>query len=67
MTGGEIFVQDTVDRLESRLNDQLVAAHRPEAGDLLELHALLQRHVRYTESETAATLLEAWEAVVGSF
>jgi glutamate synthase (ferredoxin) len=67
MTGGEIFVYDPLDRLESRLNDQLVAAHRPEPGDLLELNALLQRHVRYTGSELAATLLEAWEAVTDSF
>jgi len=67
MTGGEIFVYDPADRLESRLNPQLVAAHTPEPGDLLELHALLERHVRYTHSEMAATLLEAWDAVVGSF
>ncbi len=67
MTGGEIFVYDPADRLESRLNDQLVAAHRPGPGDLVELRALLEQHVRYTESETAALLLETWEASVESF
>ena len=67
MTGGEVFVYDPADRLEARLNDQLVAAHKPDAGDLLELRGLLEQHVRYTESETAALLLEAWEASSGSF
>ncbi len=61
MTGGEVYVYDPGERLEGRLNEQLVAARRPDADDLAALRALLERHVRYTESPRAAALLEQWE------
>ena len=38
MTGGEIFVRST-----ERLNEELVAAQRLEAEELVRLHRLLER------------------------
>ena len=67
MTGGEIYVYDDAGRLERRLNDQLVAAHRPGLHDLEALRSLLERHVRYTGSARAEALLESWETVSPSF
>jgi glutamate synthase (NADPH) large chain len=67
MTGGEIYVYDDAGRLERRLNDQLVAAHRPGLHDLDALRSLLERHVRYTGSARAEALLESWETVSPSF
>ncbi|MGH2996647.1 MAG: glutamate synthase-related protein, partial [Gaiellaceae bacterium] len=67
MTGGEVYVYDPDERLPLRLNDQLVAAYRPGAGELAELRALLERHLRYTDSPRAAQLLERWEEEAASF
>jgi glutamate synthase domain-containing protein 2/glutamate synthase domain-containing protein 1/glutamate synthase domain-containing protein 3 len=67
MTAGEVYVHDPDERLESRLNDQLVAAHRPDVGDLATLRALLERHVRYTGSPRAAAILERWDEEAGRF
>jgi glutamate synthase domain-containing protein 3 len=67
MTGGQVFVHDPEDRLAPRLNDQLVLAHRPDAAALAELHALLERHVRFTGSRVAADLLKRWDEEAPSF
>jgi glutamate synthase domain-containing protein 3 len=62
MTGGEIFVHST-----ERLNEELVAARRLEAEELVRLHGLLERHVRYTASSRATALLERWYVEVPWF
>jgi glutamate synthase domain-containing protein 3 len=38
-----------------------------DAGDLLELHRLLERHLRFTGSERAAELLAEWPRAAASF
>ncbi len=60
MTGGEAYVYDRDGRLGICLNDDLVVPHAPDADELAALHALLERHVRYTGSPRAAVLLEDW-------
>ena len=70
MSGGVVYVYDPVDRIQLRLNEQLVAAERlgkqaPE--EVEELRALLERHLRYTGSPRAARLLERWEDEAASF
>jgi glutamate synthase domain-containing protein 3 len=61
MTGGQVYVYGAADDLELALNDDLVAAHEPDPSQLEEVRALLERHVRYTESARAAAILERWE------
>jgi glutamate synthase domain-containing protein 3 len=62
MTGGEIFVRST-----ERLNEELVAARHLGAEELVRLHGLLERHVRYTGSPRATALLERWSEQALSF
>jgi glutamate synthase domain-containing protein 2/glutamate synthase domain-containing protein 1/glutamate synthase domain-containing protein 3 len=61
MTGGELYLHDPADRLPARLNDQLVAAHRPGPQELAAVRALVERHLRYTGSPRAEALLSRWE------
>ncbi len=65
MSGGDAYVYDPAGELPLRLNEDLVGAAR--VGADADLRALLERHVRYTASELAATLLEAWEQAVADF
>jgi len=61
MTGGQLYVYDVAERLPLRLNEQLVSASRPSAGELELVRELLERHERYTGSSRAAALLARWE------
>jgi glutamate synthase domain-containing protein 3 len=65
MSGGEAYVYDPGDTLPLRLNDDLVATARVHADT--ELRYLVERHVRYTGSDLAAALLEAWDDALGEF
>jgi glutamate synthase domain-containing protein 3 len=67
MSGGVVYVYDRDLALPLRLNEQLVAAERVDALRPEELHALLERHVRYTGSQRAAELLAAWHVEAGWF
>jgi glutamate synthase (ferredoxin) len=67
MTGGEAYVYDPDELLDRRLNRQLVTAHQPQPAALVELRALVERHVRYTGSIRGAELLERWDEAVPSF
>ena len=49
------------DDLELALNDDLVLAHAPGPSQREEVRALLERHVRYTDSARAAAILERWD------
>jgi glutamate synthase (ferredoxin) len=61
MTGGQAYLYGAADVVEVALNDDLVVAHEPDPTQLEEVRALLERHVRYTESARAAAILERWE------
>jgi len=67
MTGGEVYVYDPEERLEPRLNGELVASHRPGPEHLAVLRDLLERHLRHTGSPRAARLLERWDEAGTSF
>jgi glutamate synthase (ferredoxin) len=62
MSGGELYVFGDV-----RLNGELVAAAPLTAAEAVELRALVERHLRFTESERAAALLERWDDAVHEF
>jgi glutamate synthase domain-containing protein 3 len=67
MSGGELLVHDPEERLQLRLNGDLAEAGPldPAAGE--RVHALLERHVRYTDSPRAAALLARWPTAVTEF
>jgi glutamate synthase domain-containing protein 3 len=65
MSGGDAFVYDPAGTLPVRLNDDLVGMTRVQTD--AELRFLVERHVRYTGSDLAATLLEVWEHALGEF
>ena len=67
MTGGEAFVLDAEELLETRLNPQLVAADPVARADAERLRTLVERHLRYTGSRRARELLEDWERALASF
>jgi len=67
MSGGVVYVHDRDRQLPLRLNDQLVTAERVDRLGPEELRILLERHVRYTGSQRAAVLLDAWDREVGWF
>jgi len=67
MSGGVVYVYDRDLRLPLRLNEQLVNAERIDGLGPEELIGLLERHVRYTGSQRAAALLDAWDGEVGWF
>jgi glutamate synthase domain-containing protein 3 len=62
MSGGEVYTVGDV-----RLNDELVAAAPLATAEAVELRALLERHVRFTDSERAAALLKRWDVAVHDF
>jgi glutamate synthase (NADPH/NADH) large chain len=61
MTGGETYVHDPAGTLQQGLNGEFVAAHAPDAEQLADVHALIERHHRHTGSARAAALLERWD------
>jgi glutamate synthase (ferredoxin) len=65
MSGGDAYVYDPAGELPMRLNEDLVVATR--VGTDSELRGLLERHVRYTGSELAAALLQAWDHALPDF
>jgi glutamate synthase (NADPH/NADH) large chain len=68
MTGGMAFVYDERDELAKRVNPESVVWRRvlvPHWEDLLR--ALIDEHVRETQSRFAAQLLNDWDLVKGRF
>ncbi len=65
MSGGRVYVHDPEGLLDLRLNGDLVVSRAVTAAE--ELRALLERHVRYTESGRARELLARWDETVREF
>jgi len=67
MSGGEAYVYDPEDELETRLNPQLVAAYDPTEGQLESLRRVLVRHRDATGSPLGEAILDGWEELSGFF
>jgi glutamate synthase (ferredoxin) len=67
MSGGEAYVYDPEGSLGERLNNQLVAAYEPTAGQLESLKRIVVHHLEATGSPKALALLEAWDETSGAF
>jgi glutamate synthase (ferredoxin) len=62
MTGGEVFLWDPeIERVLTRVNEDLVEVLRPDRGALETLAWLVERHVELTGSARGRTLLEDWD------
>jgi glutamate synthase (ferredoxin) len=67
MSGGEAYVYDPEDELETRINPQLVATYEPSAGQLESLRRVISLHATATESPLAEAILEGWDELAGFF
>jgi glutamate synthase (ferredoxin) len=63
MSGGAAYLLDLDGDVAARVNQQLVAAAQPTKAELREVRSLVERHVRFTQSERAAALLRRWHEV----
>jgi glutamate synthase (ferredoxin) len=62
MSGGELYVLGDV-----RLNGELVVAAPLTAAEGVELRALVERHLRFTDSKLAAALVYRWDKALKEF
>jgi len=61
MTGGQAYVYDPTASLPPRVNPELVEHHRPTEEHLVELRALVERHLELTGSSNARAIIGDWE------
>ena len=68
MSGGIAYVLDENNEFAARVNAQMVDVERVEDPEEAEaLRALIEKHVQYTGSEHAKTILAAWETKLPKF
>ena len=68
MSGGLAYVYDPRDRFAARCNPAMVElSNVSEPEDVAELHEMLTRHVEYTGSTLAQSILDDWEEAYPSF
>ena len=68
MTGGMAFIYDPDNQFLSKVNPQTLQIRRVNAGHWQdELHSLVTRHARETDSALAKRLLNDWESEVNHF
>ena len=62
MSGGIAYVLDSNATFHDQCNLETVTLGRLNEGDLQDVRAMLQKHVRYTRSTQAQQILDDWEA-----
>jgi len=68
MSGGVAYVWDPDDQFGPRCNMEMVELERLETADEIDaLHALISRHVQYTDSAIGRRILANWTDAVGRF
>jgi glutamate synthase (ferredoxin) len=67
MSGGRLFVHDPENVLATRLNGDLVVALPVGRADEADLRRLLERHARYTVSDTCQALLGRFDEALREF
>ena len=68
MSGGVAYVLDEQGDFSKRVNPQMVAIERlEEQEEIAEVRALVTRHLQYTGSRHAESLLAVWDTVVPRF
>ncbi|MEN9633364.1 MAG: hypothetical protein RL077_1768 [Verrucomicrobiota bacterium] len=68
MSGGIGYVLDEAGDFAKRVNSQMVAIEKLESvQEITSLRAIIQKHLDYTKSERAKTILAQWDAFVPQF
>ena len=67
MSGGVAYVLDEDGSFGERCNMELVGFDELDAGDVAELHALIEEHHLRTQSPVAARILREWDATLPRF
>jgi glutamate synthase (ferredoxin) len=68
MSGGVAYVLDEAGDFAKRVNPQMVGIEKLEdAKEIAAVKAMIQKHLDYTKSERAKTILAKWDAHVPKF
>ena len=68
MSGGVAYVYDPAQKLASRSNHEMILLEKlVEQEDIAELHTMLEKHFKYTESSIAAQLLANFATEITNF
>ena len=68
MSGGVAYVLDEIGDFHRRCNQQMVALEKLEESDEIEeIRQVIERHLQYTDSQRARTVLASWDHVVPKF
>jgi glutamate synthase (ferredoxin) len=67
MTGGQAFVYDPTQTLPSKVNTELVVVSQANRDQLEIVREFVDRHVEYTQSKLANTILNDWDRESGHF
>jgi glutamate synthase domain-containing protein 2/glutamate synthase domain-containing protein 1/glutamate synthase domain-containing protein 3 len=64
MSGGVAYVLDEDSTFAERCNMGMVGFEEPSEADAIELRAMIEEHLRRTDSTVAARVLSAWEQLL---
>ena len=67
MSGGIAYVYDKQNKLEKRLNREMVEIHNLEPVYEAEIKKYVENHFRYTQSEIAKEILSDWDNLKSNF
>ncbi|MFK7994026.1 MAG: glutamate synthase large subunit [Granulosicoccus sp.] len=68
MSGGVAYVWDIEGKLPERCNHDMVGLEPLEdADDIREVQTLIEKHIKYTNSEIAQQIMHGWEAQLKHF
>ena len=69
MSGGIAYVWDRDNTFEHRFNDGMadLLPVQPNSEDAAEMKAMIENHLKWTDSSVAAGVLANWDATVGQF
>jgi glutamate synthase domain-containing protein 3 len=65
MSGGVAYVLDEDQKFHTRCNMGMVGFEDLSAADAIELRAMIEEHLRRTDSPVAARVLEKWSELLG--
>jgi glutamate synthase domain-containing protein 3 len=64
MSGGVAYVLDEDGTFHTRCNMGMVGFEEPSEADAIELRAMIEEHLRRTDSPVAARVLEEWSELL---
>jgi glutamate synthase (ferredoxin) len=67
MSGGIAYVLDEHDRFANLVNCEMVALEEPTTEDFDYIHAMIRRHVEYTDSARGQYVIENWDTLAPKF